>query len=399
MPRRTKPQPRKRGTIIPEGEGKYRLRVFVGKDADGKRGYVSRLVEGTISTAQRAMTKLLSEIDTKTLAKPTDETVGALVLRWLEERKANEIQDATMRNYKIQANTHIVPALGNVKYRDLTTFRVQSWINELVAKELSYSSIRLAYVVLGGALSWALEQNLIARHPYVGTALPKKLKAEKAEMKVFAPDEMHRFLAGIDQQRISYGRYTALFYILLYCGLRPSEALALKWQDIDMTTRQLAVRRALMQVSSGAWTERPFTKTAAGMRTLTIPGAAFDVLREHRVTQLREQMAEGPAWEQNDYVFTTHTGTHLAPHNVSRVWKKLCTLTGVPVIRLYDARHTATTLELAAGVDVKTVSKRRGHASAAFTLDTYGHVINAMDSAAADAVDSHMKKALHVATA
>ena len=392
MPRARKPQPRKRGTIIPEGEGKYRLRVFIGKTVDGKREYASRLVEGTISQAQKAMTKLLGEIDTKTLARPTADTVATLVTRWLDERKANEIQDATMRNYRIQANTHIIPALGGIKVSELTTYRVQAWINSMAEQGLAYSSIRLAYVVLGGALTWALEANQIARHPYIGTALPKKLKAAKAEMKVFSPEEMHRFLAGIDQQRAPYARYTPLFSVLLYCGLRPSEALALKWQDIDMTTRQLAVRRALMQVSSGKWIERPFAKTAAGTRTLTIPGAAFDTLRQHRVAQAREQLEAGPAWQANDYVFSTHTGSHLSPHNVSRVWKKLCTLTGVPVIRLYDARHTATTLELMAGVDVKTVSRRRGHASAAFTLDTYGHVIDAMDSGAADAMDNLLRR-------
>lgn len=390
MPRKPKAQPRQRGSITPKGDGKYLVRVYVGTDSTGKREYASQLVTGTISQAQKARTALCSQVDQGTLARPTGETVGDFVTRFLTDVAKNNVEPGTLRGYEIQTRVHIVPDLGRIRLEDLTPFRVQQWISSMVEKELSYSSVRLAYVVLRMALSQAVAWNMIQRNPTDSVSLPAKLKAKKAEMKTFTADEMHRFLAGIDDCDARYQRYAAAFYTLLYMGLRPSEAAVVKWSDLDTDTRRLTIRRALAQVGSGTWVERPTTKTKAGMRTLAVPQALLTRLQAHRIRQTRERLAAGPEWQDNDYIFATKTGTFIAPNNMSRAWKKLCALTGVPAIRLYDARHTATTLELAAGVDIKTVSKRRGHSSAAFTLDTYAHVLDSMDDGAANAMDQLM---------
>lgn len=394
MPRATKPQPRQRGTIVPEGDGKYRVRVYIGKDADGKREYASRLVTGTISQAKKALAALVSEIDTNVLARPTGETIGVFIKRYLADVKANEVLAATLRGYLVQFNTHILPDLGKIRVEDLTTFRIQQWIGSLVAKGLSYASIRHAYVVLAMSLEQAKTWNMIQKNPADTATLPSKLKAERKEMQTFDAEQMHRFLVGIDTARPQLRRYKLLFHVLLLGGLRPSEALALRWSDVNLETGVVTIRRSLTQVTSGHWEIKNAAKTLAGTRSLTLPRAVLALIPAQRAMQAREKLAAGPAWIDGDFIFTTKsTGNHLMPNNVSYVWKRLCRHAGVPEIRLYDARHTATTLELEAGVDPKTVSQRRGHANVGFTLTTYGHVLKSMDQGAADALDSVMAKA------
>lgn len=389
MPRKsTKPQPRSRGQIIEEGDGKYRVRVFTGIGANGKREYVSKLVTGTISQAQKARTAMLTGRDTHTLSRPTGERLSAFLPRFLKDVKLNAVQPGTYRGYCIQANTHILPALGHIKVEALSPERVQAWIGELVGKGLSYASVRHAYVVLEMAMEQAVIWNIIVRNPCSHIELPSNLKSLKREMQTFTVDELHRFLAGIPQLDQRYQRYLPLAHFLLTCGLRPSEAAALRWSDLDDAAGTVTVRRALAQQTAGTWVVRESTKTIAGMRTLAVPESTLALLRQLRTSQLRERMAVGPKWQAGDYIFTTRQGHTLQPNNMSRIWKAMCKLTNVPAIRLYDARHTATTMELAGGVDPKTISKRRGHASVAFTLNQYGHVLNSMDSAAAAAVDA-----------
>lgn len=390
MPRKAKSQPRQRGTIIPKGDGKYLVRVYVGTTDAGKREYASKLVEGTISQAQKARTALLTEIDKGTLARPTGETVGDFLPRFLNDVKKNAVQPGTLRGYTIQANTHIIPALGGVRLEQLTSFKVQEWIGKLVDKELSYAAVRHAWVVLDMACEQAVEWNMIPRNPCKATQLPKVLKAKARKATPFSPEQMHSFLAGIDSMDKRYHRYRALVHTLLKGGLRPSEAGALKWSALNLETGAVSIVRALAQVSAGTWEIRETGKTSKSRRTFVLPASVIAELRDHRTAQLRERMASGSAWIDSDFVFTTRDGGFIQPNNMSRIWQKMNKAAGLPPIRLYDTRHTAATVELMAGVDPKTVSERRGHASVAFTLDTYTHVMAAMDTGAASKMDTLM---------
>lgn len=396
MPRASVPQPRQRGTIVEEGEGKWRVRIFAGNETvngKDKRIYVSELVIGTYNQADKKRTAMLRELDTNTLARPTGETVAEFVERFLTDVKTNEVLDATMRGYRIQQKNHIVPALGRIKLHDLTTQRIQQWIGAMAAKGLSYSAVRHAYVVLDMALSAAVQWNIISKNPATAATLPARLKAERKEMATFTPDQMHRFLVGIDTARAQYRAYKPFFLMLLTLGLRPSEACALRWSDIDMDAAKLTINRSLTQVTSGHWIVKNIPKTASGRRRLSMSRALVSELRSHRARQAQARLAAGPEWMDADFVFTTKHGNHLMPNNVSRAWRVLCAHAGVPIIRLYDSRHTAATLELMAGVDPKTVSQRRGHANVAFTLDTYAHVLDSMDEGAADAMDDVLTNA------
>ncbi|MFQ5967562.1 MAG: tyrosine-type recombinase/integrase [Acidimicrobiia bacterium] len=126
------------------------------------------------------------------------------------------------------------------------------------------------------------------------------------------------------------------------------------------------------------------TKTARGKRQVALDSRTVSAFRAHRKTQTEERMALGQAWEDMGYVFTNPDGTPGHPDRLSRLFGRAASEVGLPRIRLHDLRHTHATLALQAGIHPNVVSERLGHASVAFTLDTYSHAVPALQEEAAE---------------
>lgn len=157
-------------------------------------------------------------------------------------------------------------------------------------------------------------------------------------MTVWTPGELARFLESIDGNR-----NTAMFRVLALTGVRRGELVAPRWSDLDLTRRTMTVNQAVTVLGLGV------TATAS------------------------------------DRVFTGDLGEPLRPNSVGQAVRRLVRLADVPVIRLHDLRHTHASHLLRAGVNVKVVSERLGHASASYTLDMYGHVMPGQQAEAAAA--------------
>lgn len=195
-------------------------------------------------------------------------------------------------------------------------------------------------------------------------------------MRSLTAEEAGRFL-----QAAQGTRWQALWTLLLTSGLRPGEALALKWGDIDGD--RLRVQRTLVWRPRGEW-QLVEPKTPKARRVVSIPTSARRELAAHRAAQLQTRLIAGPHWADLDLVFSTSSGKPIEYRLlISRCFKPLARAAGPPKLRPYDLRHTCATLLLAAGENVKVVSERLGHASAALTLDTYSHVLPDMQQDAA----------------
>lgn len=188
-------------------------------------------------------------------------------------------------------------------------------------------------------------------------------------------------------------------------GLRQGEALALKWDDIDLYSGTLAVRRHLQRHPwehgcneadprhSPALCPRRHseglgfddTKTGAGRRVLAIPPQMVPQLLEHRRAQAEERLKVGSAWRDLDLVFPRPDGSAADPRSDYRAWKSLLARAGIRDARLHDARHTAATLLLAQGVDGRVVMSLMGWSQAAL-LTRYQHVIDTIRIEAAEKV-------------
>ena len=186
--------------------------------------------------------------------------------------------------------------------------------------------------------------------------------------------------------------YSALYKVIVFTGLRESEAIGLTWDCIDFEKGVLKINKQLQKrpVEDGGYTFAPLKNDKT--RMLTVPPFVIDVLKARRVQQLQERFEAGSLWQgykntkeqKTALVFTTATGGPINPKVVYRHYKKIAAQIDAPKSRVHDLRHTYAVLSLQNGDDVKTVQGNLGHATAAFTLDVYGHVSEKMkeDSAA-----------------
>jgi integrase len=179
--------------------------------------------------------------------------------------------------------------------------------------------------------------------------------------------------------------------LALATGMRRGELLGLKWQDINVTTGVLQVRRALSRLPTQMGRERgdlyieAEPKTRSGRRSIALPRFAIEALKQHRIRQEAMRQAAGEAWEDHDYVFSTPLGTHLNPgHGVLVQLKVLLKKAGLPDVRFHDLRHSAATLLLSKGVHPKVVQEILGHSEISMTMDIYSHVLPTMQREAMD---------------
>jgi integrase len=158
--------------------------------------------------------------------------------------------------------------------------------------------------------------------------------------------------------------------VLLYGGLRPTEALVFRWTDVDGD--KLRVQRGLIRNKGGGWTlDEP--KTGRRRRTVTLPSPAVEALTAHRVNRPSDGL---PRVRRGRITVSSvrEAGEPLFLRNLTRRhFDKVLTAAGLPRMSLYDLRHTSASLLLAAGERPQGVSERLGHSSITLTLDTYSH--------------------------
>ena len=168
----------------------------------------------------------------------------------------------------------------------------------------------------------------------------------------------------------------ALELVLVFLGLRRSEALGLRWVDVDLDAEKLEVRYALHREPGGLVLLPP--KTRRSRRTIPLPAPLAEALRGHQTAQEAERAAAGPDWVESGHVFTTAEGMPLDPRNTTRLFQLQCAVAGVPVVPLHALRHTCVSLLLSLGESPRTVMEIAGHSALEMTMNVYGHV--ALDS-------------------
>jgi integrase len=161
-------------------------------------------------------------------------------------------------------------------------------------------------------------------------------------------------------------------------GMRCSELLGLRWTDIDLDAGTLSINRGLVAVGYDLHESRGKTRNS---RRIDLDPTTVRVLTAWRSWQQAEREAVGAS--PPDHLFTDASGEQVHPHSISQTFERIAARVDVPLIRLHDLRHTHATLLIKEGVPVKVVSERLGHAKAAFTIETYQHVLPGMQADAA----------------
>src|SRR6266536_30898 len=300
------------------------------------------------------------------------------------DRGAN-VEPNTLEVWTVYARAHVDPAIGHVLVQQLTATHLAAFYAGLAdhgrrdGKGLAPKTVKNVHGLLHRALSDAVEQDLVARN-VAGLKAARPAKIPRVERRVWAPEELRRFLAALAADRLA-----ALWQLDCTTGLRRSELLGLPWTALDLGAGELAVVQRLIVVD-GKPEMRLGTKTPKSARRISIDPATVAILRAHRKAQAAERLAWGPAWTDHGLVFTREDGTPLRPRQVARSFDRLVAAAGLPALTMHGLRHSYATAGLAGGVDLKVMSERLGHANVAITADLYTHVLPAMDAAAAAAV-------------
>lgn len=327
---------------------------------------------------------------------------------WLAEYTGDK-KYSTVKHYKAQVNTHIKPALGALKLSQIAPHAIQKFYNELLLngrtitekakngkkvtkqRPLAAKSVRNIHGILTKALSVAVAIGYLRSNPAEKVTLPR---VEKKEIKPLTDDQIRQFLIEASKDEYQY-----LLKIIPFTGLRESEAIGLTWDCVDFKSGTIKVCKQLQKrpLADGGFTFAPLKNDK--IRMIKAAPFVMKLLEERRKEQIMHRLQAGEAWsgwntpeeQKNTLVFTSMSGDHIHPQTVYNHYKKVAARIGAPDSCVHDLRHTFAVLSLQNGDDVKTVQSNLGHATAAFTLDVYGHVSERMKEESAARMDAYIR--------
>lgn len=351
---------------------------------EGKRYYVRSAISQR--DADKRAAKALHEREAGTAVIGENIRVADYALRWVETYKSTTVSETVYKSYLARIKNHIIPQIGALRMRDVRATNLQGVMNKQAGKSKTHCDKLL--FTLRAIFHQALRDGIIRRDPAEDITAPK------------AVDGTHRSLTDNERAGLllvaSTHRFGLAVKLMLYCGLRPQEAAALRWCDIDQVNRRLLIRRALKK--DGAIGT---PKSAAGQRDVPIPPALW------------ESLIIPP--DLNRYILLTTHGERYSHTALKRAWDSFkramdiqmgATLRlnadgspalyyGHPVIaqsvlapdlNMYCLRHTYCTDLEAAGVSINVAKYLMGHSSITLTAKIYTHMREDTLAAAAEKI-------------
>jgi integrase len=319
--------------------------------------------------------------------EPSRLSLGSYLEAWVRNREAAGLRPSTIADYRRKVDAYVLrDEIAEVPLQQVSALDLDALYGRLLASGkrngdgLSPRTVRYVATILSKALSDAERRGIVARNVAKHATPPSASAADPAEMRVWSPSELGAFLDSIDGTELA-----ALVTLTAMTGPRRGEAVALRWEDVDLGGGHLTVSRNITTAANVPVEGKP--KTKRSRRRVDLDPDTARMLRAHRTAQLEQRLVMGEGWGDHvGRVFTQADGTYWHPDRVSRVFDRLVQASGLPRIRFHDLRHSHCTHLLAAGVNARVVADRLGHASVAFTLQRYGHVLPGQQAHAAAAV-------------
>lgn len=348
-----------------------------------KRGFITKRAAQDFAATVH-VSKLRGEYIDESEGKVT---VGSLGVGWLARQ--THLKASSARTVDVAWRVHVAPRWAEVRIADIRHSAVQQWVSDMSAKSGPVTVIR-AFGVFASILDEAVKDRRLIANPARGVKLPRKGKAEHSYL---TDDQVWHFAREAGPAK------GAIVLVLAYCGLRWGELAALRVSDVDMLRRRIHVRRNAVNVGGKVVVGTPKTHE---LRTMTFPKFLTEPLAAACAGKARDALVFPNA--RGDYAKSPGARTWFS-HAVARCIEATAELRAVevdsigaaetlefPRVTPHDLRHTAASLAVSAGANVKAVQKMLGHASAAMTLDTYADLFDSDAEAVADAHDSRVSQ-------
>jgi integrase len=284
--------------------------------------------------------------------------LSAVAHDWLTSRSTvkRRTREADHADWRL----HVEPRFGNLPVNSITTAEVASWVGGLIGSGVAPSSAARYLATLRSILGYAVADGRI----YVNVAAavkPPGGRSERREGQFLTVPQLYEL------HEACKGRYAELVLVLGFGGLRWGELAGLQVGDIiSVPGRGLRLQRAVLMSGAGG---ELYVDTLKSKRARTVP-LVDDVV------PIIDAWAEGKGLD--DWLFAAPGGGPMYEGNWKRSidWTEATRAIRMPSLRVHDLRHTAASVWLAAGADAKVVQRILGHASAAMTMDIYGHLVD-----------------------
>jgi integrase len=317
--------------------------------------------------AKKALREALADRDEGYV--PADKLTVRLYLDgWMEDRR-DTITPRTWRTQESMLRNRVNSYIGDVRLCKLTPADVRAMYRRLLSDGLTPSTVGRIHAILKQSMRDAVRDRIIRSNPLEDVKAPKQ---ERKEKDVLTPDELRRLLDAVHG-----GRFEGVFYLCSLVGLRIGEALALRYEDVDLERGTVRVERTLHEGECSA------PKTSSSRRTLSLPQKALDSLVWHC----------GGRNNPTGYLFATASGKPVDVSNFYRwSWRPALRKAGLPEsLTPHQLRHGTASLLLNQNVPIPVVSKYLGHANPGITMKVYAHLIDGTSGMAASGIDEALR--------
>jgi len=303
-------------------------------------------------------------------------TVAEHLHNWLSGYARTACSPRTVDSYESIVETHLIPAFGHIQLRQLQPQAIQAYYGKACEK-LSGRSVHHHHRILSQSLKYAVRQGILGRNPAELVTAPS---IRKKAMRTLTPGEVEVLL-----ENASSNQFYPVYYTAISSGLRQGELLGLRWRDLDLDLMSISVSQTLYKRRGVCTFKEPKTSGSSRRVAMTPKLALF--LKEYRAEREVLFLELGKVLSLDDLVFSNLEGKSLDPSVVTHNFARIVRHIGLGGVRFHDLRHTFASLMLMRGAKPKVISEALGHASVAFTMDTYSHIIEGMQEDAMALLD------------
>jgi integrase len=365
-----------KGTMKERTPGTWQLRVYTGTDPrTGNPRQSTKTFKGGKRAAESALASFVTEVEQGRTPLSSSTTVAELLDKYIEYQTPM-LQPTTIRGYGVKARK-IKPVLGSLKVSKLTAQELDRAYRGWLAEGLEPATVRHFHTLLSAALNQAVRWGVV---PFAVTDRATPPPARNKGVPEIAPETVQALIRAAEHSRAPL--LPATIALAAITGCRRGELAGLRWSDLNTTAGTIKVQRAIKLGLDGKLVVGP-TKSHAD-RTISLDPLTISVLSRRLVEANKTAEDAGVQLDPDGYIISYDpTGAEpMNPDSISQAYGRVAARAGIKV-RFHDLRHFAATQLIGAGIDVRTVAERLGHADPSITLRVYASAIEAKDREAA----------------